>query len=128
MGFFNLFELKNYTIPHGLCFVDTYDTTTCIEKKNWRKKGTHWANSTRWRVSLPFLTPSNRLRHCAHAFQLFNHLMYNYDLGRSCHVCHPNRQKISSKIWIPAKYTMHFIGWHYSEKLNFIFFVMSMSS
>lgn len=33
LGFFNLFELKNYTIPHGLCFVDTYDTTTCIEKK-----------------------------------------------------------------------------------------------
>lgn len=38
LGFFNLFELKNYTIPHGLCFVNTYDTTTCNEKKNWRKK------------------------------------------------------------------------------------------
>lgn len=38
LGFFNLLELKNYTISHGLCCVGTYDTTTCTEKKNCRKK------------------------------------------------------------------------------------------
>lgn len=58
LGFFNLFELKNYTNPHGLCFVDVYDTTACIEKKKLRrKKWTHWANATSWRVHPPQHNP-----------------------------------------------------------------------
>lgn len=33
LGLFNLFDLKNYTIPYGLCFVDPYIITHVLKRK-----------------------------------------------------------------------------------------------